>query len=132
MSPSGTRQRELVSLSGAMGALGGAVLVLSNMYLTPGKYILTPFALVVVGITLAVRAEKVESFWARFFVCLSSFSVAALALYVSIILSPRIAAIPFQGHGVRIAALIVIGASISLATARLSRAGDRIASLNDA
>lgn len=119
-SVSSTSQK-LMTLTCALGALGGAMLVLSYFFLTPGKYILLPFAIVVLGIIAAVRAEHVEPYWVRFAVCLGSFAVASLALYTSVALALRNDAITLVGHAARFAALLAMGALVSLAAARLSR-----------
>jgi len=97
------------------------MLVLSYFFLTPGKYILLPFAVVVLGIIAAVRAEHVGPFWVRFGVCLGSFAAASLALYLSVALTLRNDAVTLIGHLARFAALLAMGALVSLAAARLSR-----------
>lgn len=122
--------RTLVTLTGALGFLGAALLTLSYFFLTPGKFILVPFALVVVGIVVAVRAERVEPFRTRFAVCLGAFALASLALYVAVALAVANEAVTFSGHLARIAALLLVGAGVSLATARLARSAGKLPTPN--
>lgn len=112
--------RRSLSLALALGALGGATLVLSALFLTPGKYLLLPYALVVLGSIFAIRAEGMAAFSERFFTGLLAFVLSSLALYVSLALSPTVARVGFLGHAWRFGLLVGIGALISLATARVA------------
>lgn len=112
--------RRSLSLALALGALGGAVLVLSAMFFTPGKNLLLPYALVVVGSLVAILAEGMAAFSERFLTGLLAFLLSSLALYVSFALSPAVAQVGILGHTWRIGLLVGIGAVISLATARLA------------
>jgi hypothetical protein len=110
-------------LAVALGALGGATLVLSAFFVTGvGKLILLPWAAVVLGVTLGVRAERLPSFGARFACSLTALVLASLALYVAILLSPGVQSIGFAGHTWRLAFVVAVGAAISLATARIAAA----------
>jgi len=112
--------RRSLSLALALGALGGATLVLSALFLTPGKYLLVPYALVVLGSLVAIRAEGMAGFPERFFTALLSFVLSSLALYVAVSLSPAVGQVGFLGHAWRIGLLVGIGALVSLATARVA------------
>lgn len=112
--------RRSLSLALALGALGGATLVLSALFLTPGKYLLLPYALVVLGSIFAIRAEGMAAFSERFFTGLLAFTLSSLVLYVSLALSPAVARIGILGHAWRFGLLVGTGALISLATARVA------------
>jgi hypothetical protein len=112
--------RRSLSLAVALGALGGVTLVLSRMFFTPGKYLLIPYALVVLGSLLAIRAERLKSFSERFVTGLLSFVLSSVALYVSISFSPTVPHLGFLGHAWRLAFIVGLGALISLATARVA------------
>ncbi|MBZ0088883.1 MAG: hypothetical protein K8H90_00745 [Thermoanaerobaculia bacterium] len=109
-----------LSLALALGALGGATLVLCYIFLTPGKYLLIPYALVVLGSLLAIRAERMKSFSERFATGLLAFVLSSLALYVSVSVSPGASHLGLFGHAWRLALLVGLGALISLATARVA------------
>jgi hypothetical protein len=104
----------------ALGAFGGAVLALSELFLTSGKYILIPYALVVLGITLAVRAERLTQFSERFRVTLLAFMLASLVLYVTVTI--RADSAVTWGHTWRLAFLLLVGVAVSLPAAVLARA----------
>lgn len=112
--------RRSLSLAVALGVLGGATLVLSAMFFTPGKYLLIPYALVVLGSPVAIRAEGMVAFSERFLTGLLAFVLSSLALYVAIALSPAVAQVGFLGHAWRVGLLVGIGALVSLATARVA------------
>lgn len=112
--------RRSLSLALALGALGGATLVLSLMFLTPGKYVLIPYALVVLGSLLAIRAERLNSFAERFVTGLLSFVLASVAVYVASLFSPAISPLGLLGHAWRLGAIVVLGALISLPIARVA------------
>ena len=107
----------------ALGAFGGAVLALSHMFLTPGSGILVTYALVVLGLTLVIRAERLSRFSERFEMNLLAFMLASLVLYVTVMVRAD-QAITF-GHIWRLAFLLVVGATVSLPAAVLSRAPQR-------
>lgn len=64
--------RRALSLALALGLLGGLVLGLSHAFFTPGKLILLPWAAVVLGTVVAIRAEVIEPFALRFSVGVKS------------------------------------------------------------
>jgi len=113
--------RRALSLAVALGALGGAALVLSAMFITgPGKSILLTWAAVVVGTTVAIRAERLSSFSTRFAVGLVAFVISSLALYVALVLSPQTAHLGFGGHAWRVGFIVALGALFNLATASIA------------
>ncbi len=113
--------RRALSLAVALGALGGAALVLSAMFITgPGKNILLTWALVVVGTTVAVRAERLSSFFTRFAVGLIAFVISSLALYVALAFSPQTSHLGLGGHAWRVGFIVALGALINLATASVA------------
>ena len=103
----------------ALGAFGGAVLALSDVFLTPGKWILVPYALVVVGLTVAIRGERLPHFSERFVTTWLAFMLASLVLYVTVMVRAD-NAITF-GHIWRLAFLLIVGVAVSLPAAVLSR-----------
>lgn len=107
------------SLAIALGVVGGAILVLSHVFFTPGKYLLIPYAAVVLGTTAVIRAEHLASFAERFMAGLTAFMIASLALYVRI--GFETGGLPWAGHAWRIGVMLGIGVAINLATARLAR-----------
>ena len=109
-----------LSLALALGVYGGAVLALSHVFLTPGKYILIPYAAVVLGITMAIRAERMTEFADRYQVALIGFATASLTLYVTV--AVRAQTTVTWGHTWRIALLLLVGLCISLPAAVLGRA----------
>ena len=110
----------LVSLTLALGALGGATLVLADGLVGNGKYILIPYALLVVGMVAVLRGERIAAFSARFAVGLGAFTISSLALYVAIAMSPTTASLPLLGHGWRLAMVLLFGVLVSLPAARIS------------
>jgi uncharacterized membrane protein len=109
-----------LSTAFALGAYGGAVLALSDALLTPGKGIVVTYALVVLGLILAIRAERLTQFSERFVTTLLAFMLASLVLYVTVMIRAD-AAITF-GHISRLAFLLMVGVAVSLPAAVLSRA----------
>jgi membrane-bound acyltransferase YfiQ involved in biofilm formation len=112
-----------LSLACALGAYGGAVLSLSSLFLTPGKYVLIPYAAVVMGLTLAIRAERMTQFAERYLVALLAFMIASLTLYVTVSFQAHTAVT--WGHTWRIAFLLLVGLGISLPAAVLGRPLER-------
>lgn len=112
--------RRTLSLAVALGVIGGAVIVLSHVFFTPGKYVLIPYAIVIVGALLAVRAERLDSFGERFASGLLAFVLYAGAHYVAVSFSPGVSSVGFVGHAWRLAFLLGIGVILNLATARLA------------
>jgi hypothetical protein len=104
----------------SLGVLGGVILVLCYTFFTPGKYLLIPYAAVVIAATIMIRAEHVVAFRERFVIGLSSFMLASLALYVAVGLSPHTASVGLLGHSWRIAFLLMLGMAINLPAARLA------------
>jgi len=114
-----------LSLAVALGALGGAVLVLSAMFFTPGKFIFLPYAAVVLGTLVAIRAERIQSFTERFVTGLLAFSISSVALYVAVASSATTSPLGVAGHAWRLGLIVGIGALVNLATARLAHASER-------
>jgi hypothetical protein len=112
--------RRSLSLAVSLGVFGGAVLVLSYVFFTPGKYLLIPYAAVVIAATVMIRAERVVAFPERFVIGLSSFMMASLALYVAVSFSPHTASLGVPGHSWRIAFLLVVGIAVNLPAARVA------------
>jgi hypothetical protein len=117
--------RRSLSLAVALGVLGGAVLVLSAIFFTPGKFILVPYAAVVLGTLVAIRAERIQSFAGRFATGLLAFSISSIALYVAVASSAATSPLGVAAHAGRLAFVVGIGALINLATARLAHASER-------
>ena len=113
--------RRSLALAAALGSLGGAVLVLSHVFFTPGKYILVPYAAVVLGTMVAVRAERLPAFPERFATDLLSFVLASVALYVALLFSPGVSSVGFFGHVWRLGFVVGVGAFLSVATAVVAR-----------
>jgi len=112
--------RRSLSLAVALGLLGGATLVLSAMFFTPGKYLLIPYAFVVLASLVAIRAEGMAAYSERFFTGLLAFVLASIPVYVATALSPSVAQVGFFGHAWRFGLLVGIGALVNLATARVA------------
>ena len=115
-----TSTHRVVTFAAAVGALGGAILTLSYIFFTPGKYLLLPYAAVVIGAMLALRAEGFASFRQRFKASLLSFVIYAGIHYVAVSWSPGVSSLGVLGHAWRLGLLVAIGAIISLAIARLA------------
>ncbi|HEX6086500.1 MAG TPA: hypothetical protein VF266_18370 [Thermoanaerobaculia bacterium] len=107
------------SLAAALGVLGGATLVLSAAFFSPGKYILLPYALFVVATGVVLKSCRVTQYSARFAIGLASFLIASTALYVFISMSVS-TTIPWHGHLWRFLFLLGLGAAIHAAVARVS------------
>jgi hypothetical protein len=119
-----------LSLALALGVFGAAVLVLSFVFFTPGKYLLIPYAGVVLATTAVIRAEHLRDFRDRFAIGFLSFIIASISLYVAVALSPHASRVPLLGHAWRIALLLAVGVAINLPAARIAKAhlaGDAIA-----
>ena len=120
-----TQQRPL-SLAMALGTLGGATLVLAKMFFVSGKYILIPYAILVIGTAIVLRTTRITNFTARFVAGLGGFMLASVALYAYILLVeiPRVSgnmlALSPLGHIWRLGFLLLIGAALNLAVARVS------------
>jgi hypothetical protein len=120
-----TQQRPL-SLAVALGTLGGATLVLAQMFFVRGKYILIPYAILVIGTAVVLRTTRVTNFAARFGAGLGGFMLASIALYayISLVEIPRLTghapAVSLLGHLWRLGFLLLIGAALNLAVARVS------------
>ena len=113
--------RRALSLALALGLLGGLVLGLSHTFFTPGKYILLPWAAVVLGTVVAIRADAIAPFALRFTVGFASFTVSSLVLYLTVLSSPGVVPVGLPGHAWRFGALLVVGAVLNVVTAPLSR-----------
>lgn len=108
------------SLALSLGVCGGAALVLSHAFFTPGKYVLLPYAALVLAIAVVVRAERMESYARRFAVGLGAFVIASLAHYAAVALSPMTSSLSVGGHASRLSLLLAIGVAVNLPVARLS------------
>ncbi|MBP7678201.1 MAG: hypothetical protein KBB14_18000 [Thermoanaerobaculia bacterium] len=113
--------RRSLSLALALGLLGGLVLALSHAFFTPGKYILLPWAAVVLGSVVAIRADSIANLSERFTVGFVAFAVSSIALYAAVLFSPGVHSVGLLGHAWRIGVLLAIGALLNLVTAPLSR-----------
>ena len=113
------RGNRLLTLTLAAGLLGGAALVLANFFLTPGKLILIPYALLVLGTLLLLRAERIASFSARFTVGTGVFVIGSLALYVAIVVATD-SGVGVLGHLWRLGLVVALGALVNLPVARLA------------
>jgi len=87
------------------------------MLFTPDKNRLIPYTLVVLGLLVAIRAERMAAFSERLFTGLLAFVLSSLALYASVALSPAVAQVGFFGHVWRLGLLAGVCALVSLATA---------------
>ena len=113
--------RRSLSLALALGLLGGLVLSLSHTFFTPGKFILLPWAAVVLGTVVAIRADAIAPLSQRFTVSFVAFAISSMALYVAVLSSPGVHSVGLLGHAWRLGALLAFGALLSLVTAPLSR-----------
>jgi hypothetical protein len=111
-----------LSFALALGAFGGAVLVLSLLWFVGrrGSAILLPYAAVVLGMTVAIRAERFSHFAERFLVGLLAFMIASIALYVAVVVRLPSSGIPVWAHAWRLAFLVGLGVAINLPAARLA------------
>jgi hypothetical protein len=109
-----------LSVAFALGAYGGAVLALSDVFFTPGKYILFPYALVVLGLTIAIRAERLSVFAERFLVALIAFVTASLVLYVTVVLRTSATETTVLWRALPITFLLIVGVGISVPAAVLA------------
>ncbi len=107
------------SLAVALGALGGATLVLFAVFFSAGKLLLLPYGLFVVATAVVLKSCRVPTYPARFMVGLASFLLATAALYVFIAANTG-TSISFGGHLWRILLMVGIGAAINAAVARVS------------
>ena len=113
--------RRSLSLALALGLLGGLVLALSHTFFTPGKYILLPWAGVVLGTVVAIRADGIVPMSQRFTVGFVAFALSSMALYVAVLSSPGVHSVGLLGHAWRLGALLAVGALLNLVTVPLSR-----------
>jgi hypothetical protein len=90
------------------------------MFFTSGKFILLPYAGIVIGALLAIRAERLPLFRHRFAAGFVAFMIASIALYVQVIVSLPESSLGVLGHAWRLGFMALIGATINLAVARLS------------
>jgi hypothetical protein len=109
-----------LSLALALGAFGGAVLVFASGVRWFGPAMILPYAAVVLGTTVAIRAERFSHFAERFFVGLLAFMIASLAVYVAVIVQLPSSGIPVWHHAWRLAFLAGVGVAINLPAARLA------------
>ena len=109
-----------LSLALALGAFGGAVLVYAYAVRWGGPALILPYAAVVLGTTVAIRAERFSHFAERFLVGLLAFMLASLAVYVAVIVQLRVSGIPVWHHAWRLAFLFGVGVAINLPAAKLA------------
>lgn len=114
-------KRRLLSLTIALGILGGASLIIANAFFTPGKEILIPYAFIVLLSAIVLRGEKIVSFRNRFLALLSVFMLSTSALHFAIGLSPHSLDLSALGHLWRFGAMLAIGIGISLPMARITK-----------
>lgn len=112
--------KQQISLALALGAFGAATLVIGIAFVGTGSNVLALYALVVVGITVVIRLERLPTFRARFTVGLIAFMVSSIALYVKVALSPVTSSLSMGGHAWRIGFLVLVGAVVNLAVARIT------------
>lgn len=121
--PLRTIPRSHATLTLALGFLGAATLILGNWFVSSGPLLLLVYALVVVATTWLIRLERMSSYAERFLVGLGVFGISSLGLYVAVSLDPASSdSITVLGHAWRLGALLLIGAAVNLATARVAEA----------
>lgn len=120
-----TRAIKNISLATALGVFGAAVLVLSHMFFTRGKYLLIPYAVFVVASTAVIRAEQLLRFRERFAIGLGAFTIASVVFYIALLLSPQTVHLSLLGHAWRVAFIVAIGVAINLPAARLAAPVER-------
>jgi hypothetical protein len=104
----------------ALGALGGALLVLGNLLVGSGKYVVALYFLLVLGVIVSARAERIAAFRARFAVVVGALAISSLALYLSIVLRQESGAISLPGHAWRFGVLSLITLAIALPATRVA------------
>lgn len=111
-----------VTLMLALGVLGGTVIILSQMFFLRGKYLLLAYAGVVIATGIILKTTKVTRYGQRFGIGLGAFMLASLSHYVFLQVAERTSLTPltFLGHTWRIGFMLVIGAAINLALARVT------------
>lgn len=111
----------------ALGSLGAAAFILSHYFFVRGKYMLVVYAAFVIVLSLTLRRESLASYWERFQAGLGAFMVAAFAHYLFVIVERQVVTVisPF-GHLWRLGFLLLVGAAINLALARLSHDRQRL------
>lgn len=113
--------RRHATLTLALGFLGAVTLILGSWFVSSGPLILAVYALVVVATTWIVRLERIPSYRGRFLVGLGVFMIGSLGLYVAIGFDPGASdSITVLGHTWRLGALLLLGAAVNLATARIA------------
>ena len=109
------------TLVGALGVLGGATLILFATFFSAGKLLLLPYAFVVVMTGVILKGCAIPRYGIRWAVGTSAFVIASTALYVFILATASGGAPPtFTGHLWRFAVIIMIGAAIHAAVARVT------------
>jgi hypothetical protein len=105
----------------SLGILGAVLLVLCAAFLTPGKYILVPYIVLMLSAAAVIRGAKIPSFRDRFFVGFGSFMLASLALYFAIaIMIGSFQTIDLLGHLWRIGLLALVALSLNAGIARVT------------
>ena len=118
--------KQPLPLALALGALGGAALIVTMMLSTRGPLIFVPYAALVLGSLVAVRLAGWPEFSRRFAAAFGAFMVATLVLYVSIgwfLGGASVFEISVLGHAWRIGFMALIGGVLSGAVAYLADLG---------
>ncbi len=80
----------------------------------------SPYAGVVIGTLLAIRAEGLPRFRHRFAAGFVAFMLASVALYVQVLVTLPESSLGLLGHAWRLGFMALVGAAVNLAVARLS------------
>jgi hypothetical protein len=106
----------------ALGALGGAALIVTAMLTTRGPMVFLPYAAIVVIGAIYLRREQVTPFFRRFGMALGAFMVATALFYLYIVTVAKTAAVDVSliGHAWRIGLMLAIGSCLSAAVAQLT------------
>lgn len=113
-------KRSGATLTLALGVLGGMLLVAFGALAGTGIVLLIPYALLVGGVGVIIRAEHIVAFWARFGIVLGAFVISSVVLYVALVLSPATPPLSLLEHGWRLGAILLIGIVVSLPLARVT------------
>lgn len=117
-----------LTLMGALGVLGSALVIGSATWFTSGRYIVVPYARLVVGTGAVLRSSRVESFSDRFAIGLGAFMIVTVAhyLYMTLVEIPRFThhypPISLFGHAWRLGFMLAIGIALNAALAVVSAA----------
>ena len=118
--------KQPLPLALALGALGGAALIVTTMLTTRGPLVFVPYAALVLGSLVAVRLAGWPEFSRRFAAVFGAFMIATLVLYVSIgwfLGGSSVFEISLWGHTWRLGFMALIGGVLSGAVAYLADLG---------